>query len=109
MSTICEKNSVDVATVSDDIFRASEVEIISDFDLVDVATLEHQLPAFKPLTYRGKKKFCEDLDLQLSDSTNSIRDNNSVNSNLKEYVPSKYLRIPVDGNCLFASLSCWLT
>ena len=102
VATICEKNSVDVATVSDDILRASEVEIISDLDLVEVATMEYKLPAFKPLTYRGQKKLCEDLHLQLSDSTNSIRDNISVNS-------SKYLRIPGDGNCLLASLSYWLT
>ena len=40
---------------------------------------------------------------------NSIRDNISVNFNLREYVPSKYLRIPGDGNCLFVSLSYWLT
>ena len=63
--------------------------------------MEYTLPAFKPLTYRGQKKLCEDLHLQLSDSTNSIRDNIPVNSNLKECVPSKCLRIPRDGNCLF--------
>ena len=50
VATICEKNSVDVATVSDDILRATEVEIISDLDLVEVATMEYKLPAFKPLT-----------------------------------------------------------
>ena len=91
-----------MATGSDYILRASEVQIISDLDLVEVATMEYKLPAFKPLTYRGQKKLCEDLHLQLSDSTNSKRDNISVNS-------SKYLRIPGDQNCLFPSLSYWLT
>ena len=71
--------------------------------------MEYKLPPFKPLTYRGQKKLYEDLHLQLLDSTNSIRDNISVNSNLRENVPSKYLRIPGDENCLFASLSYWLT
>ena len=69
----------------------------------------YKLPAFQPLTYRGQKKLCEDLHLQFLDSTNSIRNNIPINSNLKEYVPSKCLRIPGDGNCLFASLSYWLT
>ena len=82
--TICEENSVDVATVSDDILRASVVEIISDLDLVEVATMEYKLPPFQPLTYRGQKI----LHLQLLDSTNSIRNNFPINSNLKEYVPS---------------------
>ena len=45
----------------------------------------------------------------MSDSTNFIRDSIPVHSDLKEYVPSKCLRIPGDGNCLFASLSYWLT
>ena len=41
VASICEENSVDVATVSDDILRASVVEIISDLDLVEVATMEY--------------------------------------------------------------------
>ena len=89
VASICEENSVDVATVSDDILRASVVEIISDLDLVEVATMEYKLPPFQPLTYRGQKKLCEDLHLQLLDSTNSIRNNIPINYNLKEYVPSK--------------------
>ena len=36
--------------------RASEVEIISDLDLVEVAAMEYKLSAFRPLTYRGQKK-----------------------------------------------------
>ena len=93
VSTLCKESPVD-ATVSNDNFHASEVEVISDLDLVEVATVGYKLPAFQPLTYRGHKKLCQDLHLQLSDSTNSIRDNIPVHSDLKEYVPSKCLRIP---------------
>ena len=87
----------------------SVVEMISDLDLLEVAAIEHKLPAFEPLTYRRQKKLCKYLQLQLFDSTNSIRNNIPINSNLKEYVPSKCLRNPGDGNCYFASLSYWLT
>ena len=64
--------------------------------------MEYKLLAFQPLTYRGLKKLCEDLYLQLLDSTNPLINNIPVNYNFKEYVPSKCLRIHGDGNCLFA-------
>ena len=93
VATICEENSVDVDTVSDDILRASVVEIISDLDLVEVGTIEYKLPVFQPFTYRGQKKLCDDLHLQLLDSTNSIRNNIPVNSNLIEYSFCEFLEI----------------
>ena len=51
VATICEENPVDVSTFNDAISRASEVEIISYLDLVELATMEYKLPAFQPLTY----------------------------------------------------------
>ena len=35
--------------------------------------------------------------------------NDCANSNLRDYFPIKMLPIPGDGNCLFSSLSYWLT
>ena len=57
VATICEKNSVDVVTVSDDIFRASEVEIISDLDLVEVATMEYTGPCEPIFSFPGQTYF----------------------------------------------------
>ena len=42
-------------------------------------------------------------------STSCDRDNVLNYSNLREFIPSKLLPIPGDGNCLFSSLSYWLT
>ena len=43
------------------------------------------------------------------DSTNCIRGDIPVNSNLRDFNPSKLMKITADGNCLFTSLSYWLT
>ena len=91
------------------ILKVEEIEIITDLDIVEVATLEYKLPGYRPLTYRGQRKLCEEFELRFLDSTNSIRDNIAGVSNLREYVPSKMLPTPGDGNCLFASLSYWVT
>ena len=42
--------------VSENILQdVKEVEIISDLDLVEIATIEYKLPGYQPLTYRGQK------------------------------------------------------
>ena len=99
----------DVDKVDDNIVEVGEVEVISDLDLVEVVTLDYKLPEYKPLTYSGQKKLGEELDLKLLNSTNCIRGNIPVGSNLREFKPSKLMKIPGDGNCLFTSLSYWLT
>ena len=42
-------------------------------------------------------------------STSCDRDNVLNYTNLREFIPSKLLPIPGDGNCLFSSLLYWLT
>ena len=96
--------------VSENILQeVKEVEIISDLDLVEIATIEYKLPGYQPLTYRGQKILCEDLCIKFVNSTSCDRDNVLNYSNLREFIPSKLLPIPGDGNCLFSSLSYWLT
>ena len=48
------------------------------------------------------------LDLKLIDSINCNR-NETSSSHLRDYHPSKTLPIPGDGNCLFSSISYYLT
>ena len=74
-----------------------------------MASLDYTLPAFQPLSYQGQNRLCEDLQLHLVDCPNFVKGTIPINSNLKEYVPSKLFEIPGDGNCLFASLSYWMT
>ena len=85
--------------------EVKEVEIISDLDLTEIATIEYKLPGYQPLTYRGQKILCEDLCIKFVNSTSCDRDNVLNYSNLREFVPSKLLPLPGDGNCLFSSLS----
>ena len=96
--------------VSENILQeVKEVEIISDLDLVEIATIEYKLPGYQPLTYRGQKILCEDLCIKFVNSTSCDRDNVLNYSNLRKFIPSQLLPIPGDGNCLFSSLSYWLT
>ena len=80
--------------------RFKEVEIISDLDLVEIATIEYKLPGYQPLTYRGQKILCEDLCIKFVNSTSCDRDNVLNYSNLRKFIPSQLLPIPGDGNCL---------
>ena len=103
------EKQVEVDKVDDNIVEVGEVEVISDLDLSEVATLNHKLSGYRPLTYSGQKKLCEELDLKLLDSTNCNRCAIPINSNLRDFNPSKLMKTTADGNCLYTSLSYWLT
>ena len=64
-STIMD-NSLSEQTVKvneNNLQEVKDVEIISDLDLVEVATLEYKLPRYQPLTYRGQTILCQDLGI----------------------------------------------
>ena len=42
--------------------EVGEVEVICDLDLVEVTTLDYKLSGYRPLTYNGQKKLCEEFD-----------------------------------------------
>eukprot|EP00800_Vazella_pourtalesii_P014904 TRINITY_DN3901_c0_g1_i2.p1 TRINITY_DN3901_c0_g1~~TRINITY_DN3901_c0_g1_i2.p1 ORF type:complete len:184 (-),score=2.53 TRINITY_DN3901_c0_g1_i2:162-713(-) len=48
------------------------------------------------------------LKLKLN-SINCCRNDHPPHSNLRDYIPSKTLHIPGDGNCLFSSLAYYMT
>ena len=47
---------------------------------------------------RGQKKLCEESDIKLLNSTNCIRSNIPVSSNLSEFNPSELLKVLGDEN-----------
>ena len=108
VTTLPVDNSGNVKVVGKTL-HVDEIEIISDLDIIEMASLDYTLPAFQPLSYQGQNRLCEDLQLHLVDCPNFVKGTIPINSNLKEYVPSKLFEIPGDGNCLFASLSYWMT
>ena len=72
-SIMSVEKQVEVDKVDDNIVEVGEVEVISDLDLSEVATLNYKLSVYRPLTYSGQKKLCEEFDLKLLDSTNCNR------------------------------------
>ena len=99
----------DKLSCQNSINSVKEVEIITDIDIVELASIDYKLPAFQPLTYKGQRDICERLKLKLSNCIDCSRHDIPRNSNLREYVPSKMLPVPGDGNCLFSALSFWVT
>ena len=81
------------------ILKGKDVEIITDLDIIEIASLDYKLHRFNPLTYRGQKVLCERLCLNLYNSIDCSRNILPENSNLRDYIPSKMLHVPGDGNC----------
>eukprot|EP00800_Vazella_pourtalesii_P014674 TRINITY_DN3778_c0_g1_i5.p1 TRINITY_DN3778_c0_g1~~TRINITY_DN3778_c0_g1_i5.p1 ORF type:complete len:142 (-),score=11.86 TRINITY_DN3778_c0_g1_i5:49-474(-) len=81
------EKQVEVDKVGDNIVEVGDVGVISDLDLIEVATLDYKLSGYRRLTYSGQMKLCEEFDLKLLDSTNCIRGDIPVSSNLRD--PSK--------------------
>ena len=53
--------------------HVNEIEIISDLDIIEMASLDYTLPAFQPLSYQGQNRICEDLQLHLVDCPNFVK------------------------------------
>eukprot|EP00800_Vazella_pourtalesii_P014675 TRINITY_DN3778_c0_g1_i6.p1 TRINITY_DN3778_c0_g1~~TRINITY_DN3778_c0_g1_i6.p1 ORF type:complete len:241 (-),score=17.20 TRINITY_DN3778_c0_g1_i6:49-771(-) len=86
-SIMSVERQVEVDKVGDNIVEVGDVGVISDLDLIEVATLDYKLSGYRRLTYSGQMKLCEEFDLKLLDSTNCIRGDIPVSSNLRD--PSK--------------------
>ena len=104
------KYDQDISTpMSNRIIPGKDVEIITDLDIVEMSSLDSNLPRFHPLTYSGQKQMCNLFDVKLMNSIICSRNEHPPYSNLRDYFPSKTLHIPGDGNCLFSSLAYYMT
>ena len=94
---------------SDVVLPGNDVEIITDLDIIELCTLNYDLPHYIPLSHTGRLDICNTLQLnvRVSLGTNSL--NSHIHKPLNYYIPSRTHCIPGDGNCLFSSLAYSVT
>ena len=51
--------------MSSNVFLGKDVEIITDLDIVEISSLDYNLPRFHPLTYLGQKKIYNLFNVKL--------------------------------------------
>ena len=94
---------------SDVVFPSNDVEIITDLDIIELCTLNYDLPHYIPLSHTGRLDICNTLQLKIRVSlgTNSLKSH--IHKPLNYYIPSRTHCTPGDGNCLFSSLAYSVT
>ena len=81
--------------------QAADVDIITDIDIIEICTMNYDLPPYKPLSHPGQIDICNNLNFNVVISPVDSKINSNVKKPLNEYVPSKTYCVPGDGNCLF--------
>ncbi|KAI6654487.1 hypothetical protein LOD99_883 [Oopsacas minuta] len=90
-------------TSPDVVLSFNNVDIITDLDLIELCTLNYDLPSYNPISHTGKLDICNTLlNVRVSLGINNI--NSQMNRPLNYYIPSRTQYIPGDGNCLFSFL-----
>ena len=84
-----------------------DVEILNDLDVLALGSIDFILPDFKPLSLIGQIQICKDLRLNIVNPVSCKNNNNKTN--LNDLFPSSMFQVPMDGNCLFTSLSYLIT
>ena len=68
-----EKDQDNSTSVPAKTFAGKDIDISSNINIVELSSIDYMLPAFQPITYKGRKDICEMLDLTPSDSKNCSR------------------------------------
>ena len=95
-------------TLESDVLVPDQIEILNDLDVLALGSIEFILPDFKPLSLMGQTKICKDLGLNIVNPV-ICRNDSNCRTNLNDLIPSLMFPVPMDGNCLFSSLSYLIT
>ena len=98
-----------VSTAPDVVLQAADVDIITDIDIIEICTMNYDLPPYKPLSHPGQIDICNNRNFNVVISPVHSKINSNVKRPLNEYLPSKTYSVPGDGDCLFSSIAYWIT